>query len=171
MAKQKLTVKKSRSFSFSKLTAPFKNKNNQKVFAAILILIALYLLIAFISFFFDWKADDSLVSGKGFSDILTDKNINNTIGGFGAYISNLCIKLWFGVTAFFIPIIVMLAGLKILGLQKFRFSSLLFNGIVAMIILPVFIRHFFNGTCNISQGILPRPVDNLCAYQISSSSA
>jgi S-DNA-T family DNA segregation ATPase FtsK/SpoIIIE len=39
----------------------------------------------------------------------------------------------------------MLAGLKILGLQKFRFSSLLFNGIVAMIILPVFIRHFFNG--------------------------
>jgi S-DNA-T family DNA segregation ATPase FtsK/SpoIIIE len=145
MAKQKLTVKKSRSFSFSKLTAPFKNKNNQKVFAAILILIALYLLIAFISFFFDWKADDSLVSGKGFSDILTDKNINNTIGGFGAYISNLCIKLWFGVTAFFIPIIVMLAGLKILGLQKFRFSSLLFNGIVAMIILPVFIRHFFNG--------------------------
>jgi S-DNA-T family DNA segregation ATPase FtsK/SpoIIIE len=145
MAKQKLTVKKSSSFSFSKLTAPFKNKNNQKVFAAILILIALYLLIAFISFFFDWKADDSLVSGKGFSDILTDKNINNTIGGFGAYISNLCIKLWFGVTAFFIPIIVMLAGLKILGLQKFRFSSLLFNGIVAMIILPVFIRHFFNG--------------------------
>jgi S-DNA-T family DNA segregation ATPase FtsK/SpoIIIE len=145
MAKQKLTVKKSRSFSFSKLTAPFKNKNNQKVFAAILILIALYLLIAFISFFFDWKADDSLVSGKGFSDILTDKNINNTIGGFGAYISNLCIKLWFGITAFFIPIIVMLAGLKILGLQKFRFSNLLFNGIVAMIILPVFIRHFFNG--------------------------
>jgi S-DNA-T family DNA segregation ATPase FtsK/SpoIIIE len=39
----------------------------------------------------------------------------------------------------------MLAGLKILGLQKFRFSSLLFNAIVAMIILPVFIRHFFNG--------------------------
>ena len=91
MAKQKLKVKKSRTISFNKLTAPFRNTNNQKVFAGILILIALYLLIAFISFFFNWKADDSIVSGKNLGEIITDKNINNTIGGFGAYIANLCI--------------------------------------------------------------------------------
>ena len=38
------------------------------------------------------------------------------MGGLGAYISNLLIKLWFGLTAFFIPLFSLLAGLKILEL-------------------------------------------------------
>ena len=123
MAKQKLKVKKSRTISFSKLIAPFRNTNNQKVFAGSLILIALYLLIAFVSFFFEWKADDSIVSGKNLIEVITNKNINNTIGGFGAYIAHLCIKLWFGITAFFIPCIILLIGLRILGFKRFRITE------------------------------------------------
>ena len=53
MAKQKLKIKKPSPISFSKLTAPFKDENNQKIFAGVLILISLYLIIAFISFFFE----------------------------------------------------------------------------------------------------------------------
>ena len=115
MAKQKLKVKKSRNISFNKIIAPFKDSNNQKIFAGTLILIGLYLLIAFISYFFEWKADDSIVSGKNLTEVITNKNINNIIGGFGAYIANLCIKLWFGITAFFIPCIILIIGLRILG--------------------------------------------------------
>ena len=99
MAKQKLKIKKPSLISFSKLTVPFKDENNQKIFAGVLILISLYLIIAFISFFFEWKADDSLVSGKDLSDVITEKKINNSIGGLGAYIANLFIKLWFGVAS------------------------------------------------------------------------
>ena len=102
MAKQKLKLKPSRSFNFEAIKAPFKNANNQKIFGAGLILISLYLLIAFTSFFFQWEADDSLVSGKDLSDVITEKKITNSMGGLGAYISNLLIKLWFGLTAFFI---------------------------------------------------------------------
>ena len=145
MAKKKLKVKNTRAISFSKIIAPFRNANNQKVFSSFLILIALYLLIAFISFFFNWRADDSIVYGKNLSEIITNKNINNTIGGFGAYISNLCIKLWFGITAFFIPCIILLIGLRILGLKKLKIGSLIFNSMVAMMIIPVFIRHFMQG--------------------------
>ena len=54
------------------LTFEITNTNNQKVFAGILILIALYLLIAFISFFFDWKADDSIVSGGETTSFVDD---------------------------------------------------------------------------------------------------
>ena len=68
------------------------------------------------------------------------------MGGLGAYISNLLIKLWFGLTAFFIPLFSLLAGLKILGFKKYSLSNFIFNGILGMLIIPIFIRHFFNST-------------------------
>ena len=80
MTKQKLKLKPRRSFNFEAIKAPFKNANNQKIFAAILILISLYLLIAFTDFFFQWKADDSLVSGKDLSDVITEKKNNQFYG-------------------------------------------------------------------------------------------
>ena len=138
--------KSSKFFNFKAITAHFKDETNQKIFAGFLILISLYLIIAFISFFFEWKADDSLVSGKDLSDVITEKKINNSIGGLGAYIANLFIKLWFGLAAFFIPLFSLLAGLKILGLKKYSLSKFLFNGILGMLIIPIFIRHFFNST-------------------------
>lgn len=146
MAKKKLKLKSAKSFNFDGIVTPFKDENNQKIFVAVLILISLYLIIAFISFFFQWKADDSLVSGKDLSDVITDKKINNSIGGLGAYISNLLVKMWFGLAAFFIPLFSLLAGLKILGLKKYSLSNFIFNGILGMLIIPIFIRHFFNGT-------------------------
>jgi len=142
MIKNKLKLKPTKSFKFKRITTPFKNKKNQKIFAAVLILTSLYLLIAFVSFFFQWEADDSLVSGKNLSDIITDKKINNSIGGFGAYIANLFIKLWFGIAAFFIPLFSLLAGLKVLGLKRYSLSAFIFNGILGMLIIPIFIRHF-----------------------------
>ena len=146
MIKKKLKLKPARSFNFSTIKAPFQDANNQKIFAAVLILISLYLLIAFVSFFFQWEADDSLVSGKDLSDVITDKKINNSIGGLGAYIANLLVKMWFGLAAFFIPLFSLLAGLKILGLKKYSLSNFIFNGILGMLIIPIFIRHFFNGS-------------------------
>ena len=101
MTKKKLKLKPAKSFKFKAIIAPFKDQNNQKIFAAILILTSLYLIIAFISFFFQWKSDDSLVSGKDLSDVIIDKKINNSIGGLGAYIANLFVKLWFGLSCFF----------------------------------------------------------------------
>ena len=146
MIKNKLKLKPAKSLNFAVILAPFKDEKNQKIIAAVLILTSIYLIIAFVSFFFEWKEDDSLVSGKDLSDVITEKKINNSIGGIGAYIANLFIKLWFGLAAFFIPLISLLAGLKVLGFKKYTLSTFIFNGILGMLIIPVFIRHFFGGT-------------------------
>ena len=45
MAKHKLKVKARNPFNFEAIKAPFKNKNNQKILAASLILISLYSFI------------------------------------------------------------------------------------------------------------------------------
>ena len=76
MIKKKLKLKSAKRFNFARIIAPFKDEKNQKIFASVLILTSLYLIIAFVSFFFHWESDDSLVSGKDFSDVITEKKIN-----------------------------------------------------------------------------------------------
>ena len=140
MRKQKLRVKKNK-FNFKKIISPFTNKNNQKIFGSLILLIAVYLFISFISFFFSWQADDSIISGKKLSDVIFEEDINNIIGGFGAYISNLFIKIWFGISAFFVPFIMMIIGLKILKIRKRNIYPPILNSFILIIATPIIISH------------------------------
>ena len=135
--KKKITPK------FKKLISPFTNTRNHKIIAAILILFSIYLFIAFFSYAYVWKADESIVSGKNITEIITNKNINNSIGGVGAYLSHLFIKSLFGICAIFIPLSLLLAGLRIIGFKRYSLAKFIFNSLIAIIVIPVFIYHFF----------------------------
>lgn len=143
MAKTNLKVKKSKKIDWGKIKAPFLDSNNQKIFATILVLVSVLMIIAFISYLLDWKSNDSILTSEGYT--IFNNNTNNQIGGLGAQLSHSLIKLWFGLSALFIPLTILLSGLKILGFNKVKLSKFIFNSILGMIILPVFIRHFFGG--------------------------
>ena len=144
MAATKLQVKNSKKMSFKKILTPFQDSTNQKIFGTIILLSSILMIIAFISYLLDWKADDSILSKEGYT--VFNNETKNQIGGLGAQISHRFIKLWFGIAALFIPFITLVTGLKILGLKKFRLLKLTFKSILGLIILPVFIRHFLGGT-------------------------
>ena len=95
MAKTKLKVKRSKKNYFSKIKAPFQNSNNQKIFGTIVSLFSVLMIIAFISYLSEWKADDSILSEEGYT--IFNNETNNQIGGLGAQISHRLIKLWFGL--------------------------------------------------------------------------
>jgi S-DNA-T family DNA segregation ATPase FtsK/SpoIIIE len=143
MVKTNLKVKKSKKIDWWKIKAPFLDSSNQKIFATILVLASVLMIIAFISYLLDWKSDDSILTSEGYT--VFNNNTNNQIGGLGAQLSHRLIKLWFGLSALFIPLTILLSGLKILGFNKVKLSKFIFNSILGMIILPVFIRHFFGG--------------------------
>ena len=79
MRKKQLKIKKTKQSIINKLLAPFKNKNNHRIISGLLILTSIYLIIAFISFFFEWKSDDSVVTGKSIGDVITNKDIINNL--------------------------------------------------------------------------------------------
>ena len=141
--KTKLQIKKTRGISFKKILAPFQDPNNKKIFGTIISLFSILLIIAFTSYLLEWKNDDSILSQKDLS--ILNKEIKNQIGGLGAQISYIFIKLWFGVAAFFIPFVTLAIGLKILGVQRLNLNKIIFNSILALIIVPIFISHFFGG--------------------------
>jgi S-DNA-T family DNA segregation ATPase FtsK/SpoIIIE len=92
--------KKKSSFRFSKITAPFKNEKNHKKVGYLFLLATAYLLIAFISFLFTWKADYSIVSGKNLCEIITASEAlaENSLGNLGALISHWFISQGFGIS-------------------------------------------------------------------------
>ncbi len=79
-----------------------------------LISLAIYVIIAFCSYFSTAADDQSLVLDLHPGEIFnTDKAFHNSCNAFGALVSYYLIAKCFGFSAFFIPIFMGLAGLKI----------------------------------------------------------
>lgn len=109
--KKKYTVLK----PFKSISAFFRKEKTQQVIGLGFILFSAYLLIAFTSFLFTWKIDQSKVE-MPFVDYLFDPNIvvDNWLGKIGASISHLFIYEWFGIASFLFVGLFFLFGFRIL---------------------------------------------------------
>ena len=141
--KKKFKLKSSKNNLLNKLKAPFLNKKNHFVVGGILLLFSFFLVIAFSSFFINWKADNSLVLDASFSDIITNDEIKNSLGGLGAYLSHTLIYRFFGISAYLIFTFTFLLSLRIFGFKRFSVLNNLFHTLLALIYIPVFIFHFY----------------------------
>lgn len=108
--------KKAKSNSSFKPDLGFlKNERFQKMAGLTLLLFSVYLLIAFSSFFFTWKADSDKVNGAWLGLLFQpDILVENWLGKFGAILSHLFIQKWFGISGFVFVLISFVSGFKIL---------------------------------------------------------
>ena len=141
--KKKFKLNTSKNNLLNKLKAPFLNKKNHFVVGGILLLFSFFLVIAFSSFFINWKADNSLVLDASFSNIITNDEIKNSLGGLGAYLSHTLIYRFFGISAYLIFTFTFLLSLRIFGFKKFSILNNFFHTLLALIYIPVFIFHFY----------------------------
>src|SRR6266496_4792342 len=95
-----------------------KDERTWKITGAIFILIASFLFISFISYFFTWEEDQDKVS-QGIS-ILFDNSakVNNLLGRLGAYVSHGLMGNGFGVAALLICTFFFVAGVNLLFSKK-----------------------------------------------------
>lgn len=129
MAKKK---KQTKSASFAEAIGAYNIFGNDIfnfIFGLILIFIAVYLVISFVSFFTTGQADQSLVLAlKPGEWINTKQEFQNTCGSIGALLSHFFIVRCFGLSAFILPVIIGMFGLKMvhayqsLNLVKWFFS-------------------------------------------------
>jgi S-DNA-T family DNA segregation ATPase FtsK/SpoIIIE len=105
-------IKKSPFKTFHNL---IKNERFHKIAGLFMLLLSVYLLIAFTSFLFTWKADQDKVSGSWMEVFLTpDITVENWLGKFGAIISHQFIYNWFGISSYLIALLVFITGFRIL---------------------------------------------------------
>ncbi|MBL4706841.1 MAG: DNA translocase FtsK [Flavobacteriales bacterium] len=117
-SKNKPSKKKSflfKKLSITKYTSFVKNEKTQQISGLLMILFSAYLLIAFTSFLFTWKEDQSKVEIP-FIDYLFNSSISveNWLGKIGAIISHLFIFNWFGISSFLFVGLFFLIGFRIL---------------------------------------------------------
>jgi DNA segregation ATPase FtsK/SpoIIIE, S-DNA-T family len=75
---------------------------------------AIFLFFAFVSYIFSGKADQSLVASEIDQSLRTTATeARNWLGLFGAKLSDILIRKWFGLAAFFLPPYLFLLGFKL----------------------------------------------------------
>ena len=134
MAKKTKNATKSKSLGSNPIVAFFKSRQIQTVIGSFLIFFSLFLFVAFVSFFFSWQEDQSIINE--FSN--TAVQGKNLLGKVGANLSNFFIYKGLGLGAFVIPYLLFLSGIYWLFRTKLSKIIISYNwGILSMIWISV----------------------------------
>ncbi len=119
MAKKKSDKETSQSsVSMSRVAHFMKNETFHFIVGLTMVIFAVYLLLAFTSFFFTGAADQSIVESGNPEDLAVINNqVKNYAGSRGAQIANYLINDCFGVASFFILIFLSITGLKLMRVR------------------------------------------------------
>ena len=156
MAKKKSESKsKNNGFNLTKVLGfkdMFHNEKLNFVLGCLLVCVAIYLILAFISYFSTGAADQSLIEDPRDGEVMNAHHeFSNTCGSIGAYASWYFIKRCFGLPAFLIPVFILLLGTNLI--RAFRvnllkwFLSLMILMVWASIALAKFLAPFLTDIC------------------------
>ena len=134
MAKKIKNATKTKSLGANPIVIFFKSRQIQTVIGSFLLFFSLFLFVAFISFFFSWQEDQSILNE--FSN--TAVQGKNLLGKVGANLSDFFIYKGLGLGAFVIPYLLFLSGIYWLFRTKLSKIIISYNwGILSMIWVSV----------------------------------
>lgn len=135
----------------SKSNKQDKNSKSEKrderlktILGVFIILFSLYTFVVFTSFFFTWEIDQSFDWSAVFSG--PDVKVENWGGKFGAWLSNLFMNKWFGISSFCLPFILLISGFRLLRIRLFPLGKTIWAGLIATIIFSVVLGFLFGET-------------------------
>ena len=142
---EKSTYNNNEDSFFRRLIRFFKSEQTHFVIGLCFALFGVYLMLAFISFFFTGAADQSRLENLSFGNLSSVKNeITNWTGAIGAYLSNLMINQWTGISSFVICIFLLCLGLKLMKIRpNLSVSKTLFYTCAVLIWGSIFFGFFF----------------------------
>ena len=132
MTKKASTSKQRSSGSgwMSSIKAFFTNERTRFITGLILSFLTIYVGLSLISFFFTGAADQSKIENIPVSDLVANRGtVENWTGVRGAYLSDLLMNRWFGISSFMILFFLGSLGAKLMSLtqvslfRRFLFSA------------------------------------------------
>lgn len=111
------------------------SKKNKVIIGSFLLFFGIVLLIAFTSFLFSWKADQSILADVTVRDV----EAQNWLSKLGAKISHFFVYSGFGIASYYIAILITTTGLYLfLNINVKKLNRFWFWGLAAMLWLSVF---------------------------------
>lgn len=112
----------------------FHNEKLHSIIGVFLILVAIYLILAFISFFSTGAADQSMIDTLKEDEILNENHeFLNSCGSLGAYASWYFIKRCFGLPAFLIPFLMIMLGIHLIRAYRVNLQEWFLSMMIIMI--------------------------------------
>jgi S-DNA-T family DNA segregation ATPase FtsK/SpoIIIE len=139
--KKTKTNNKAKNKSTDKKNVFLHDERVKVIFGLFLIFLAAYLTLAFISYFFTWKIDQSFEWGKSLSS--AEITVENWTGKTGAKFANLFINKLFGLASFAIPLILTIYGLAMLKIKLVNLNKFTRITIIATILLSLSLGFIF----------------------------
>lgn len=121
MAKKTTTTKPTdtKESRLTKLKAFFSNERTRFISGLILSILTIYVGLALISFFFTGGADQSKIENVPLGDLLINRgSVENWTGVRGAYLADLLMNRWFGISSFMILFFMGSVGAKLMNLSR-----------------------------------------------------
>ncbi len=127
----------------------FKNEQLNFLIGITLVIFAIYLTISFISFFFTGDVDQSKIENLSMKELSQiGNNIQNWTGAFGAYLSNLMINRWVGISAFIIALWLYIVGRRFMKTSHTRIIRFTISCALSVIVLSLLFGFIFFHSSN-----------------------
>ena len=122
MAKKATTTKQNSNDGPGKFAAIklfFTSERTRFITGLVIAIITIYIGLSLISFFFTGGADQSKIENVPLSDLLINRgSVDNWTGVRGAYLADLLMNRWFGISSFMILFFLGSVGAKLMNLKK-----------------------------------------------------
>jgi len=108
------------------------------VLGLVLLLIAVFAGVSFISYFFTWKTDQHILD-LSLSSTLGDPNYQtgNLAGKAGAFLGNLFIYNWFGISSLILVLLMTVYGFALLGFRLVKLGRVTKYGLILMVWISI----------------------------------
>ena len=123
----------------------WRDERLPKIFGVILILTAIYLAIAFVSYLYTWKMDQDKVLKFSWGMLLQgDLSVQNWLGRLGAIISNMFFYWGFGLPSTIVVVLLIKLGLDLIRRRSIiPFLVFARNSIVIMAFFSLLLEFIF----------------------------
>ncbi|MDD4086685.1 MAG: DNA translocase FtsK 4TM domain-containing protein [Bacteroidales bacterium] len=141
-------------------TKPGRHFPFKKLIGIFLVFVAIYLALAFTSFFVNWfnQVTDDVIADMPISRLLTDieLNISNWTGNLGAFFAQFFVKEVFGLGAYFLVFLLLILGIHLgAGLNLIKGWTLWKYGFLSLLWLPLLLAFIFRSDpLNVLGGVL-----------------
>lgn len=152
-AKPKVENKINFKERWNQLVTIYKTEQTQKIIGLVFILCAVYIAVAFVSFFFTHEVDHDKVMAPMREFFSSETKVHNWLGKLGALVSHFFIHKGFGVASFiFVPVLAMFGIQKLIQRKFISISSFNAKWLFIMVWSSLALSFFFHDKLNFVGG-------------------
>ncbi len=106
-----------------------------------IVLFAVYLTVALVSYLFTWRVDQSFEWQSVFSG--SSLKVQNWAGKAGASLAAQFMNRWFGISSLAIPFVIFIGGLKLLKIRTLSFKKTLYRCLLGTLLFSLILGFLF----------------------------